>query len=192
MIRNFEDCIKLFSDDKVEMGKRERTAIIGGCAKVLNTISDPVIVLNTDFETMFANKGFLRCINKDMNSVIGKKCFDVFDCCGVKEQNGACPFSDCIKMKQSKTIEFFQKNSGKYWEMIVDPCMYDKKVVACIHFFKDITQRKLKDKKIIYELNDLSNDMEKMNDLMVSREVKMAELKDQVDVLETEKKYLKR
>ena len=192
MILDFEDCIKLFSDDKQQMTEREKAALMDGCTKVLNTISYPVIILNTDFNIMFANKGFLKCVNKSDDYVRGKKCFDVFDCCGVKEQNGACPFSDCIKMQKSKTIEFFQNNSGKYWEMTIDPCMYDNKVVACIHFFRDITQRKLKEKKIIDEFNDLSNDVEKINDLMVGREVKMAELKDKICALEIKEKSLKR
>ncbi|MCK5629959.1 MAG: PAS domain-containing protein [Nanoarchaeota archaeon] len=187
MLKNFDDCINLFSDDESQMTEQEKAALRVGCMKVLNVISNPTIILNNDFDIMFANKAFLKCIDKSTDSVIGEKCFDVFDCCGVKEQNGACPFSDSIKEKKSKKIEFCQHNSGKYWEMIVDPCIHNKNVVACIHFFREITSRKLKEQKIIDEFDDLSEDMEKISDLMEHREIRMAELKDKIHELEKER-----
>ena len=187
MFKNFDDCIKLFSDDESQMTEQEKAALRTGCMKVLKVISNPTIILNNDFQIMFANKAFLKCIDKSMDSVIGEKCFDIFDCQGVEEQNGACPFSDSIKERKSKRIEFYQPNSGKYWEMTVDPCMHNQNVVACIHFFREITSRKLKEQKIIDEFNDLSKDIEKMSDLMENREIMMAELKDKIRELEKER-----
>ena len=73
MLKNFDDCIKLFSDDESQMTEQEKAALKVGCMKVLNVISNPTIILNNDFDIMFANKAFLKCIDKSIDPVIGEK-----------------------------------------------------------------------------------------------------------------------
>jgi len=64
-----------------------------------DAISDPVMIITKDYKIVRANIGLAKIANKDVRSIIGEKCYQVF--AGRKKACEGCPIKQVIKEKKN-------------------------------------------------------------------------------------------
>ena len=155
-------------------------------SKVIDSLPYPFYVIDADNYTIKAANSIAR--NK-MNILKTTKCFEVSHrrsspCHG----NHPCPLDVVKKSKKASIVEHVHFNeSGE--ERLVEVHGYpifDKsnKVTEMIEYSIDVTDKKRSEEKLKNHLADL----EKINNLMVNREIKMIELKEKVKKLSASRK----
>lgn len=133
-----------------------------------------------DFEFLEINNSFeeivglesKKLVDKQMKKVVPAEKQDIF--------NHLDKFEQVVKNKESVSFEYFSKNLNK-WLKITSHCPAEDQFVV---FYQDITRRKkalvdLKGKQ--KQLEEKLKELEKMNKLMVERELEMVALKAKIN-----------
>jgi PAS domain S-box-containing protein len=141
-----------------------------------NGIKDAILVLDSEGNVMRANKNVSLLLSMPENKILGQKCYDLVHF--TKSYIADCPF---LRMKKSKKRETLSLPIGEKWyELTVDPLFDEKEDIrGAVHFISDITERKQNEEL----LNIKFNEIEQVNNLMVGRELKMIELKKEINKL---------
>ncbi len=155
-------------------------------SSVLEGIGDGVVVLNSNFEILSANKGYLKQVGKTINEVIGKHCYSLSH--NLKKP---CYLAgeDCAVRRSFSTGK-----PGiavhKYGEHGPDPVYVETKsfplkdssgnVTRVIEVVSDITEKY----NLEEELKKRIHELEEFYDMAVERELKMVELKHDIALLE--------
>ncbi len=149
--------------------------------KVINSFPYPFYVIDSNtYEIKTANNAG----GSGMPSVINKKCFEVSHrrkrpCRG----HHPCPLEIIKETKKSKIVEHihFDKKGEKRSVEVHGYPVFDEKgeVAEVIEYSIDITDKKQKEGELKKHLKDL----EKVNSLMINRELKMIELKEEIKKL---------
>ena len=181
--------LDMFIREKSDATEKERTILSAACDKIFNSISDMVIIIDPDFNILRANAHSLKCMHRNNEEVEGKKCYKIFHSSNCKKPIEECPFKRSIRTKRSETLEYYNQKLKRHWLITVDPIIHKDKVIGSIHFFKDITEKKKNEEKILDRLGDTNKELNKLYDLMAGREVKMAELKKSIRKLEERRKF---
>jgi len=154
-------------------------------SSVLEGIGDGVVVLNSNFEILSANKGYLKQVGKNIEDVIGQHCFSLSH-----NLNKPCYLAgeDCAVNrsfstgKQSAAIHKHRGNgSGPIY---VETKAYPLKdssgnVINVIDVVNNITEKY----NLEEELKKRVTELEEFYDMAVERELKMVELKKDIEVL---------
>jgi transcriptional regulator with PAS, ATPase and Fis domain len=83
-------------------------------------------------------------------------------------------------MKESLKRESMFLNVGDKWfEVTTDPIIQDGKLNGAVHIISDITERY----KAQEELKHRARELKEMNDAMIGRELRMTELKSEINEL---------
>lgn len=107
----------------------------------LYSIDDFVFTIDKNFIIQEANTNFLHIEYLKNNEIIGKRCFDV-----INRPNKIC--EGCVALhthltKKSQVKEWFDKNSQKYYLILVSPLIgKNGEVNQFVHVAKDITALK--------------------------------------------------
>ncbi|MBF0107511.1 MAG: PAS domain-containing protein [Deltaproteobacteria bacterium] len=115
-----------------------------------DVISDPVLIINRNFEIKRANKSFARACSMDIRDVIGKKCFKIF--AGYDATCPDCPVFDTLESNKPHHIELKmfprerQYNVNAYCLPSV-PMDTDESIV--LHY-RDITDWKQLQRKLMH------------------------------------------
>jgi PAS domain S-box-containing protein len=154
-------------------------------SSVLNGIRDGVIVVNRDLKIISANKGYCSQVNMTENEVSGRHCYEVYhnlrNPCYMKGEDCAVKKSFKSGMPQT-SIHTHTNKSGE--SRIVKTKAYPIKdesgqTVSAVEIISDVTERF----KLQKELQQKIKELQEFYDLAVGRELKMVELKEEIDSL---------
>ncbi len=108
---------------------------------LFDSIPDPIFILDTNFRIVKANRATARALGKNINEILGKKCYEVIH--ETDEPPPECPHKKLLKDKKPHTGEVFEKNLGGLNIVTTIPIFSpDNKLIASIHVSRNITELK--------------------------------------------------
>jgi len=152
-------------------------------SSILEGIQDGVVVLGRDFRVLFANSSYIQQIGSPSSEIRGKHCYDVS-----YNRDKPCYLAglECSVKKVFETglsTREVRKKFDKYMEMTVYPLKnFSGKVVSVVEIRRDVTRNIQLDE----ELKKRMRELEDFYDMAVGRELKMKELKKEIDELKGE------
>ena len=159
-------------EDALRKSEAQKQALLDGSP-------DMIILMDTDLKVLWANSTALS-MNPDS---IGQTCYRAFP--GIEEPCDGCPIVKAIETGENETGIVYQeavegKRGERYWEDIGVP-MKDGNgnVIEVIKIARNITDRVKREK----DLRRKNEELERFNSLAVGRELKMVELKREINAL---------
>jgi PAS domain S-box-containing protein len=147
---------------------------------IVNNIGEGVMVVSTDFKVLSANDFILSLTKMKRDEIIGNDCFEVFH--ERKEVCADCPVSvTFISGKPSCMVHEGRAKDGTktYVELNTYPLKDSRgKVVKVVETVKDISEKKKHEDEIAERRY-----LEKVSKSVVGRELKMVELKKEINDL---------
>lgn len=161
---------------------------------ILEGIGEGVVVVDRDFKIIRANKGYCSQVKMGCDEIIGKHCYEVSHhrdkpC---YENGEKCSVKEAFETGSSHRIihtHFDKENKPIYIETVSYP-LKDKSgnIVYAIEVLTDVTQRFLLEQ----DLKNKVKELEEFYDMAIGRELRMIELKEEIERLSKElSKYKK-
>jgi len=157
-------------------------------SSILEGMQDSIIVLNRNFEILYANSSYSRNVGCRLEQIKGRYCYEISHrrkkpCyqedkeCVVKRTFDTGFSSSMIYMHPDMT------NNPQYFETIAYPIKdISGYIVSVAKRITDITEKN----KLNHELKTRVKDLEEFYNMAVGREVKMIELKEEIKNLRNE------
>jgi PAS domain S-box-containing protein len=122
--------------------KRTETALQMASEKwqtTFDAMTNPVVLLGPDCSVKQCNRAFMAFVDKDVEAVIGQKCFRLIH--NTDDHIAGCPV---VRMRESLTREEMELSRGdKTYIVAVDPIVAaDGRLVGIVHTTRDISERK--------------------------------------------------
>jgi len=141
-------------------------------AKVLDEASDPLVVLNSDYQFIYANKAFAQALGKTLEVIIGN------DLWGIYQKDGADFRRDVTKevfeTGQIKVVEnVVPKPSGKLYFITTFKPIFNEQniVISVVAIAKDITDRKQAEEALLNSEQEKSAILNTMSELVVYQDI---------------------
>lgn len=117
---------------------------------VFSSISDPIIVIDPEYKILRANKAFEELVEHDLESIVGKKCFQVFNCRDGLEGCEGCNARDTFKTGQASGSEVSFRNDKKRYNAWTYPVVENGAVTTAVQFYKDVSEQVIFREKLLY------------------------------------------
>jgi PAS domain S-box-containing protein len=151
--------------------------------KTFNSASDAICLLDKDNKMIRSNNAMIELVGQNFVQPNGCFCWKII-------HNTDGPFADCPaeKMKKSrkKEVSIYNLHDQTY-EVTVDPILNsDGTLDGAVHIMRNITERvKIEEelRKNQENLTEKMRQLERFNNLSIGRELKMVELKKEVNEL---------
>lgn len=102
------------------------------------SLETATMILGPELEVMKANKAMLKLLDKPLDAVIGKACYEVVHQSDIPIDT--CPIEKMKKTNKRAQIELYMPSKDMFMMISVDPCFDDKKnITQIIHSMSDIT-----------------------------------------------------
>jgi two-component system, sensor histidine kinase and response regulator len=147
---------------------------------ILETMPIGLDIVDEKGTILFMNRFFLNIFGKKS---IGRKCYKVYT--DNKKQRNDCPLKSEISLDKTDTMTISGIAGDRTFKISYTGLIYNNKK-AIMEMFIDMTDIKKVEKMLI----DKSEELQKFNNMVVGRELKMIELKKKIE--ELEKKLLKK
>ncbi|MCP4683632.1 MAG: PAS domain-containing protein [Desulfobacterales bacterium] len=140
---------------------RERTKEM---ETIIDGIQDFILVITPDMGIIEANESFLKKMNYTRESVVGRKCYEIYHRIGhpCDESEKNCPLKDVIRNKhQARQVQIRVLPDGetRYYEVNIYPIWEkDGKISKFIHISRDVTQRKQEEEELTRRLEMMVED----------------------------------
>lgn len=164
--------------------EEEKQLMLNKLSTVIENFDSAVLLEDNFGKLEFVNDNFIKLFKvkyskAHIKSLNSKIIFDLIKGLVKNSDNFISFINDCVKLKSVRTaIEFFT-NDGQIIEMNYYPISHDKEIVNHLWIFRNITMAKTYEKKLKSQISEL----EKFNKSMVERELKMIELKKEINEL---------
>lgn len=146
--------------------------------KVFDAIGDGISIHGTDFELLDANEALCGVLGVSKKDIIGKKCYQVFH--GLDCPKKDCPMEKSKISKKVEKIEYFEPKLKVWVSVTTSPVLNSKgEVESFVHLVQDISVRKKAEEELKVKMEQL----EKFNKISVGRELRMKELKKEIEGL---------
>ncbi|MDP2279575.1 MAG: PAS domain-containing protein [Nitrospirota bacterium] len=152
---------------------------------VLEGIGEGVVVIDRNFKIFMANRGYCSQVKMSCDEIIGKHCYEVSHHLSKPcyENGEECSVKEAFETGSSHRIihtHFDKENKPIYIETVSYP-LKDKSgnIVYAIEVLTDITQRFLLEQNLKNKVKEL----EEFYDMAVGRELRMVELKEEMERL---------
>ncbi|MBI4685096.1 MAG: PAS domain S-box protein [Nitrospirae bacterium] len=126
-----------------------------------DAMADGILVIDRDYNIVFANKSMLKCCGTEESGIIGKKCHDLLHLCPVpcpeKCETETCPYA--VIFKKGKSVSVIHSHSmhdgtERIFDITASPILDEKgEVVFMIEVLRDVTELK-KTEKTLHETKD--------------------------------------
>lgn len=155
---------------------------------ILDGIGEGVTIIDKDFRIQMVNKGYCNQVMMGCEDILGKYCYEVSHHSKVPcyETEHGCPAKSALETGtgQKLTHTHFRRDGKPFHVEIVSYPVRDRSgdIVSAIEISRDITET------IALE-NDLKKrigELEEFYDMAVGRELKMVELKEEIENLRRE------
>jgi len=129
-----------------------------------------------DYEFIDINEAFEKIIEKHKAEVVGKKVTEILP--GIKDDpvNWIGKYGQVATSGESVRFENYSSALDKWFSVSA----YSPVKGFFVTIFEDITSRKKAEK----EIEEKMEEIQKMNDIMIGRELKMVELKEELEKLQ--------
>ncbi|MEN6374503.1 MAG: PAS domain S-box protein [Smithella sp.] len=118
----------------------------GEKAAILESIPDPVVLLDTDLKVLWSNAAMNKLLNLEADQLAGRHCFEKMH--GLKKPCRICPVVKAIDTGRPCTVNDFS-SLGKRWTLHAYPLLDDKgNVTRVVEIATDITESKRAEKKL--------------------------------------------
>lgn len=128
----------------------------------LEMLPTPVMLIDNDFTIEYMNKVGAKVLNKNVNELIGKKCYDYFKTDHCRTENCAC--YKAIQTGELTTMETIARPNGNEIDiMYTGAPVKDEngKITGALEFVADITENKEMQRYLTRSTNRILNEMEK-------------------------------
>lgn len=155
---------------------------------ILEGIGDGVVVIDRDFKIISANKGYCSQVKMSCDEMIGKHCYEVSHHLSKPcyENGEECSVKEAFETGSSHRIihtHFDKENKPIYIETVSYPLKNESgNIVSAIEVLTDVTGRFGLEKNLKEKVKEL----EEFYDMAVGRELKMMELKEEIERLKEE------
>lgn len=113
-----------------------------------DTIQDPIIVLDCEFRIVRINRAAESFFGSSSGQAVTGHCYDVIY--GVDKPIMDCPVRKALDEKQHQESEIYLDRKNIWLQVSADPIINEKgELVGCINVFKDITERKYNEMKLL-------------------------------------------
>ncbi len=190
--------IPLFNDDgsrkkiivvgrDITLRKRdeeEKHIMLNKLSNVIENFDGGILLEDSYGKIEFVNDYFIKLFRIKQNKLNlrlseSNVLFDLISSNFTKSEYFLVEVNDCKKVKSSRLGIEFNTNDEKIFEANYLPIIYENVVVNHLWIFRNVTQTKMFEKKLKSQLTEL----EKFNNSMVERELRMIELKKEVNDL---------
>ena len=148
--------------------------------KVIESSEDSIFVLDKDLKYVFVNKKLADNLGKPLEYFVGRSLFEFFP--EIISENlskniqSVFNTNKVLRLEEKITI----KNGDTYNSSILSPIMdIEGQIVAVAGIVRDVTKEKETQDALSMKIDELS----KLNTLTVNRELKMVELKNEINEL---------
>ena len=118
----------------------------GEKAAILESIPDPVVMLDTDLKVVWSNTAMNKLLNLDADQLAGRHCFEKIH--GLKKPCSVCPVVTAINTGQPCTVDDLS-SLGKRWMMRAYPLRDNKgNITRIVEIATDITESKRAEDKL--------------------------------------------
>ncbi len=151
-------------------------------AEFLNALKEEVLILDTTYKIVYANKGFLESRAKSLDELIGKYCYQIIHSldkpCHMSGQS--CPLNEAMQsqLPDKGIYSYEDKDKKRYFEITSSP-IRDKKgeLKGIIELFRNVTDREREKEESEEKYRNL---IEKSNDaiaILQDNRIKLANQK---------------
>lgn len=111
--------------------------------RILEAMQDCIYIVNTDYEIQYVNPAF----SKVFPDHEGRKCYELLN-----ESTQECPWCNIHDVCSGKTMrrEWYLPKNKKTYDIIETPLRYEDKSISMLTIFRDITERKLTEEKLMF------------------------------------------
>ncbi len=149
-----------------------------------DAVEDGVALIEVDGTLLRCNRGMEQLFDEHQDKMVGRKCWEVVH--GTSEPVEGCPGLRTRETLRRESMELAR--DGQWLEITVDPLLGPEgKLIGAVHVVSDITERKQAEAELARHREDLEEEVhERTRELrtivnaMAGREVRMAELKDEI------------
>ncbi|WAC06703.1 MAG: PAS domain-containing protein [Thermodesulfobacteriota bacterium] len=107
---------------------------------ILDAIPDSLMLINPDFQVIWANEGLAAIMNRNLSDLVGKHCYQIWH--SRPEPCAICPVQRSFGSKQSE-FEEISISDGRIWDVRTVPILGDQgEVKAVIESARNITEKK--------------------------------------------------
>jgi PAS domain S-box-containing protein len=156
--------------------KVENQQIAQQWQNTFDSSNDAIWILDKDQNIIRGNKTAEKFFGKSSEEMLGKKCHEI-----VHQTNAPippCPFQKTLKSGDREKMEL--QNGDIWYQVIVDPIHNgNNELIGAVHLVTDITERKKTEEELKAKLKELQT----FHKVTVGRELKMIELKSEVNDL---------
>jgi len=163
----------------------ERISIDGLVSRILDEIDDGIIVVDRQFRIVSANRGYCIQVGRGAEEIIGAHCYRVSHGSETPcyENGEECAVMHAIKSGRAQKTVHTHVSNGR-GEIYVETKAYpirdrDGEIRFIIEIISDITDRY----KLQVELEEKVRELQEFYDMAVDRELKMIELKKEIEHL---------
>ncbi len=155
-------------------------------SSILDGIKDAVVVIDREFKVVFANSTYCEQLGKSFNEIKGRHCYEVLYNLGepcYSEEELECIVKQVFETGLSSRD--VRKKFDKHIEITVYPLKDSSgKVRLVVEIRRDVTKNVQLDEELKIRIKEL----EEFYDMSVGRELKMIELKEEIEKLNEELK----
>jgi PAS domain S-box-containing protein len=129
--------------------------------RTFDTVSDSVMLLDTDYRIRRANRATSHLLGLDSEQVAGKHCFELLH--NLNSPPPGCPVQRMLSSRKEERADIEETRLGKTFEVIATPLQNgDESLSGCIHTLRDITQRKRAEEKLRRSAEELKRSNEEL------------------------------
>jgi len=147
----------------------------------LDSISEHVVYQDLDSRVLWVNRAAADSAGQTPKDLVGRFCYEIW-----QQRSTPCPNCPVVKAKETGKPQEKEMTTpdGRSWFIRGYPIRNEKgETIAAAEVALDITERRKAEEALRQKLEEL----ERMNRLMVGRELRMRELKKEIKKLKAEK-----
>jgi diguanylate cyclase (GGDEF)-like protein/PAS domain S-box-containing protein len=125
----------------------EREKLAEQWQTTFDSITDLISIQDSEYRVLRANKAYLDTFKIKAGDLPGKHCYEIVHKTTYQAEN--CPHRQTLQSKKPITVEMFEPHLGIFMEVSTSPIFNSNgDVTGTVHMAKDITERKLMQKKL--------------------------------------------
>ena len=145
--------------------------------EIFQALGNAVIIIDPEFNILDANRPVMAATGMSAKELTGRKCYEIAHRTTEPPEN--CPAKKLMASKDYKPVENDMEALGGIFLVSCTPVIEDGDLVKIIHTMADITERKRAEEKLEKKIEELR----RFNEMTVERELKMVELKKEINSL---------
>ena len=145
--------------------------------EIFQALGNAVIIIDPEFNILDANRPVMAATGMSAKELTGRKCYEISHRTTEPPEN--CPAKKLMASKDYKPVENDMEALGGIFLVSCTPVIEDGDLVKIIHTMTDITERKRAEEKLEKKIEELR----RFNEMTVERELKMVELKKEINSL---------